>query len=48
MPELGKYAATVLSAYGITLILVIGLVVQSWLRNNAARRKLAELEARRK
>ena len=32
MPELGKYAITVLSAYGLTLLCLIGLVALSYLR----------------
>jgi heme exporter protein D len=41
MPELGKYAGTVLSAYGASLVLLGLLVVMSWLR---ARRVKAALE----
>lgn len=41
MPELGKYAGTVLSAYGASLVLLGLLVVVSWLR---ARRVKAALE----
>ena len=32
MPELGKYAITVLSAYGLSLLCLIGLVALSYLR----------------
>ena len=48
MPELGKYAGTVLSAYGITILLIAGLVIVSASRNAAARRKLDALEKRRR
>ncbi|MXU65550.1 heme exporter protein CcmD [Rhodobacteraceae bacterium KN286] len=47
MPELGKYAATVLSAYGVTLALVLGLVAASIIRARAAQRALDKLEAPR-
>lgn len=42
MPELGKYAQAVLSSYGVSLILLVGLVALSVRR---ARRVRAELEA---
>ena len=32
MPELGKYAITVLSAYGLSLLCLVGLVAVSYLR----------------
>ncbi|RSK33656.1 heme exporter protein CcmD [Rhodovulum iodosum] len=48
MPELGKYAAAVLSSYGISLVLMIGLVVLSLMRGARVRRQLDEVEARRK
>jgi heme exporter protein D len=46
MPELGKYAATVLSAYGISLVLLAGLIAFSLWRSVRVRRALAEQEAR--
>jgi len=48
MPDLGKYAVTVLSAYGVTLFLIAGLTVVSVVRNATARRKLDALERRRR
>lgn len=47
MPELGKYAGTVLGAYGLSLALIVALVI--WVLWRAARVKqaLAEAEARR-
>ena len=42
MPELGKYAAAVLSAYGVSLG-ILALLIFGILRRNA--RALAELEA---
>lgn len=47
MPELGKYAATVLSAYGISLTLLAGIVVLSWMQSRKAVKALKEAEARR-
>ena len=42
--ELGKYAGSVLGAYGVTLILLTLLVVVSALRGSQVRRTLARLE----
>ncbi|HSG57152.1 MAG TPA: heme exporter protein CcmD [Paracoccaceae bacterium] len=47
MPDLGKYAAAVLSAYGMTVLLLLGLVAVTWLRGRRVRRKLDEIEARK-
>ena len=47
MPDLGKYAVEVLSAYGVTLALVGGLVWASLARAARVRRRLAEAEALR-
>lgn len=41
MPELGKYAFEVLTAYGVTLALLAGIV---WLSAARARRVRAELD----
>ena len=38
MIELGKYAGTVLAAYGISLTLLIGVIVQTLRANARARR----------
>jgi heme exporter protein D len=46
-PDLGRYAATVLGAYAVTLVLLAALVGMSWRRSAAVRRRLAEVEARR-
>ncbi|MDO5620124.1 MAG: heme exporter protein CcmD [Paracoccus sp. (in: a-proteobacteria)] len=48
MIELGKYTTTVLSAYGISGLLIVGLIVQSVLRNARARRALEAQETRMK
>lgn len=44
MIELGKYAGTVLGAWGITLALLAGIVVQSLIRDARARRALEKEE----
>jgi heme exporter protein D len=44
MPELGKYAFAVLSSYGITIALIIGLVGFVVLRNAKARKALEAIE----
>ena len=46
MPELGKYALTVLSAYGATIALMAVLVALTVLRGARVRRMLAQQEAR--
>ncbi|RDW13193.1 heme exporter protein CcmD [Paracoccus thiocyanatus] len=46
MTELGKYAGTVLAAYGASLVLLAGIVVQTVLANARARRALQEHERR--
>lgn len=47
MPDLGKYGATVLGAYGVSLALVVVLVVWVLWRGNRVRQALARAEARR-
>ena len=46
MIELGKYAAPVLAAWGISAVLIAGLVVQTLVAAARARRDLAEVEGR--
>ena len=41
MPDLGKYAGTVLSAYGVSIVLIVGLV---WLSVRSARKSKKALE----
>ena len=48
MPELGKYAGAVLSAYGVSILLIVGLVGLSIMRARRVRRTLDEVEARRR
>jgi heme exporter protein D len=42
MPEMGKYALTVAAAYGVSLLLLAGIVVQSLWAARRARRALEE------
>ncbi|MEO1000627.1 MAG: heme exporter protein CcmD [Pseudomonadota bacterium] len=46
--ELGRYAVTVLGAYGVTLALLAALIGLSLLRAARVRRALAEIEADRR
>lgn len=46
MIELGKYTQTVLAAYGVSLILLAGIIVQTIRANAKARRALEEQERR--
>lgn len=47
MPDLGKYAGAVLTAYGAGLLPLVAIVALSLLRSVRVRRKLAAAEARR-
>ncbi len=47
MPDLGKYSDTVLSAYGVSILLIILLVGVSLLRARKVRAELEAVEARR-
>ena len=47
MPELGKYAAEVLAAYGVSLLLLAGLVGLRLNKGRKARATLADIEARK-
>jgi heme exporter protein D len=46
MPELGKYAGTVLSAYGASLALIVMLVALSFWRARRVARDLAKAQGR--
>ena len=46
MPDLGKYAIPVLSAYGAAILLLLGLVALSLWQAGRMKRRLAEVEAR--
>ena len=47
MPDLGKYAVEVLSAYGVSILMIAVLVLASFVKGAKVRRQLAEAEARR-
>ena len=44
MPDLGKYAEAVLSAYGISIVLIIALVAVSLWQSRRAKAALQEVE----
>ncbi len=46
MPDLGKYADAVLSAYAVSLLLLAAIIAISVWRSKAVKRQLAEVEAR--
>ena len=46
MPDLGKYADTVLSAYAVTIALMLGIVVLSLIKGRRARAQLQSVEER--
>jgi len=48
IPDLGKYATAVLSAYGVAIFLILALTFISLRRAAKTRAQLAELEKRRK
>jgi heme exporter protein D len=48
IPELGKYAGTVLWAYAASLLLIAGIVALSWMQARRVRRQLRALEERLK
>ena len=46
MPDLGKYAFAVLGSYGVTALLLAGLLVLTLVQRARAKRQLDEIEAR--
>lgn len=44
MPDLGKYAAEVLTAYGVSIALLILLVLVVWGRSRKAKKALEDIE----
>ncbi|SEH63046.1 heme exporter protein CcmD [Paracoccus alkenifer] len=46
MVELGRYAVPVLTAWGISAALIVGLIVQTLAAGARARRALEEVERR--
>lgn len=45
IPDLGRYAGTVLGAYGVSLLLILGLIGLSVFRGDRVRRALEKAEA---
>lgn len=48
MPDLGKYAEAVLSAYAVSILLIVVIVVLSLRQGRRARRALGQVEQRSK
>ncbi len=48
MPDLGKYADAVLSAYAVSLLLLVGIVALSLWRSRRVKAELETLEEERK
>ena len=48
LPDLGKYAATVLAAYGTSIALLVGLVVMSVTKGRRVRNQMQDVEMRSK
>lgn len=46
MPDLGKYGDTVLSAYGASIVLLVGLVAFSLWRGRRVRAEMEKVETR--
>lgn len=47
MPDLGKYAFEVLTAYGVSLALIVGFVLVSLARSRRIKAQLEEVEGRK-
>lgn len=47
MPDLGKYAAEVLAAYGVSIGLLMAVVLISWRQSRRMRAALEQAEERR-
>jgi heme exporter protein D len=48
MPDLGAYATTVLLSYGVSVVLLGGLIATTLVRSARVRRDLAEAEEARR
>jgi heme exporter protein D len=46
MPDLGKYADTVLSAYAASIALLVAIVVLTLVRGRRVRAEMAKIEAK--
>lgn len=47
MPDLGKYAVEVVSAYVVSLVLIVALAGWYWARGRNVRRQLQDVEIRK-
>lgn len=47
MPDLGKYADTVLGAYAVTIILIVSIILVSILRSRTVKRELTKIEKKK-
>ena len=47
MPDLGSYTVYVLGAYGVSIVLLAGLILLTWRRAVQVRAELDAVEARR-
>ncbi len=47
MPDLGKYAVEVTAAYGVSLLMLAGLIGLSLRKGRRARAELARIEAQK-
>jgi heme exporter protein D len=47
MPELGKYAAEVASAYGVTFLLLVIVSIFYWQKSRTFKRRLLAVEMRK-
>ena len=46
IPDLGDYAGAVLSAYGVSIVLLVGIVALSWRQARSVKRRLDDIEGR--
>ena len=46
LPDLGKYAEAVLSAYAVSIVLLIGLILMSMLKGRRVRKQMQKIEMR--
>ena len=46
MPDLGKYADAVLSAYGVSILLLVGIVALTLIRGRRVRAEMDAVERR--
>jgi heme exporter protein D len=47
IPDLGNYAVEVMAAYGLSILLLVGIVMVSLRRGRKIRAQLVKVEARR-